>query len=237
MIIIGHRGSDGEALENTLKSIAAGMAADADIIHVDIRLTHDKIPILLHDASLRRTHGFKQSISSLTYERLEELTGSACPPRLDAVLDKYFGVVLLNLELHSLGSGRIVSQLLAERAGKQQSKWDNVLLSSSKISELIAARHTSRQANLALLQNNNPFAYIAYHRFLQFTAIGFHRLHTNKLALEIARKAKLFTFAYTVDRPQAAVLLAEQGIDGIVTDHPAKLVSWLASVSHKKPRH
>ncbi len=236
MILIAHRGSTGEVQENTLAAIAAGIAAGADIIHVDVRLTHDKVPVLLHDASLQRTHSLKQSISSLTYERLAALTGRDCPPRLDAVLDKYFGKILLNLDLHSLGSGRIVTQLLLARIGSSQAKWDSVLLSSSRISELIAARHIAKRANLALLQNNNPFAFIAYQRFLHFTAVGFHRLHTNQLALAIATKARLFTYAYTVDRPQAAQRLEALGIDGIMTDHPAKLTAWLSSKSRKKAK-
>lgn len=236
MIIISHRGGAGLAPENTLAAIKAGYEGGADIVHIDIRLTKDDVAVLLHDAVLTRTHKIKANIESLTYARLQELTKKHCPPTLETVLDKYFGKVLLNIELRSPTSGKKVAKLIAARAGKVQSKWDSVLLSSSKASELFAVRRVSRRANIALLQGNNPFAYIAYHRFLHFTAVGFHRLHVNRLALTIAAKAELFTYAYTVDRPQAAAHLEELGFDGVMTGYPDKISNSLSSKSHKKPK-
>jgi glycerophosphoryl diester phosphodiesterase len=79
------------------------------------------------------------------------------------------------------------------------------------------------KANLALLHHNNPFAFVAYHRFLGLSAVGFHRLHLNKLALEIAKRVGIFTYVYTVNRPKGALLLAEQGYDGIVTNYPDRV--------------
>ena len=63
---------------------------------------------------------------------------------------------------------------------------------------------------------------MAYQRFVQFTAVGFHRLYLNQFALEIAKKAGLFIYVYTVDRTAALPLLEQQGIDGIVTNYPDK---------------
>lgn len=236
MIIISHRGGAGLGRENTLGAIKASYNSGADIIHVDVRLTQDGVPVLLHDAVLTRTHKLQTSISSLTYDALKTATKQHCPPKLETVLDNYFGKVLLNIELRARGSGKVVTELVRARAGTVQSKWDSVLLSSFKVSELFAARRATKEANIGLLQGNNPFAYIAYHRFLHFTAVGFHRLHANKLALEIAKKAQLFTYAYTVDRPQAATHLAEFGFDGVMTDYPDKLSTWLSSKSRKKSK-
>lgn len=228
MLIIGHRGSSEHNPENTLAAMRTAIDADVDILHLDVRLTRDHIPVLLHDASLERTHGQKLSISSLSYERLQEVTGKDCPPTLEKVLDRYFGKLLLCIELRSLHAGTIVGQLIGSRV-KHPSQWDNALLVSSRIAELHAARHISPRLNIGLVQNNNPFAFIAYHRSIRFAAVGFHRLHTNKLALEIAKRAGIFSYAYTIDRPQAISRLEALGIEGIMTDHPAKILAWLSS--------
>jgi glycerophosphoryl diester phosphodiesterase len=53
--------------------------------------------------------------------------------------------------------------------------------------------------------------------------VGFHRLHVNQVALEVAKRFGVFTYAYTVNRQTAARKLADQGIDGIVTDFPARM--------------
>jgi len=225
MLVIGHRGAAGLAAENSLRALKAGFDAGADILHFDIRLTRDHIAVLHHDATLQRTHKLDITISSVTYEELKKAAGTRCPPRLDAVLKKYFGKILLDVELKSRGSGRVVAELLAKYAGIDQSRWDAVLVSSFKISELIACRRLAPHVNLAFHQEINPFAFITYHRFLKFTAVGFHRLHTNRLALEIAQRAGIFTYVYTVNRPEAARLLAKRGVDGIMTNYPDRILT------------
>ena len=77
------------------------------------------------------------------------------------------------------------------------------------------------------IYHHNPFAFIAYHRYLKLTAVGFHRLHLNWLALEIAQRAKIFIYAYTVDRPSAIPRLERQGVQAIVTNYPNKCLKYI----------
>ena len=74
-----------------------------------------------------------------------------------------------------------------------------------------------------MLHSVNPFAFVTYQRKLQLAAVGWHRLHVNRLAIEIAQKSDIFSYVYTVNRPQAAKILERRGIDGVVTDYPNKL--------------
>ena len=54
-IVIGHRGAAGLAPENTLEGIEAALQAGADAVEIDVRVTDDGVPILLHDETLDRT--------------------------------------------------------------------------------------------------------------------------------------------------------------------------------------
>ncbi len=228
MLVIGHRGAAGLAPENTLKALRAGFDAGADILEFDIRLTKDKIPVLVHDFHTLRTHHDTSIISRSTLEELLKRTEKQPIVLLTDVLDEFFGKILLNIELKGRGSGEAVAELLKKRYIKRKSDWDNILFSSFKGSELIAIRKVSDKANLALLHSENPFIFIAYHRRLNLTAVGFHRLYINPFALEIARRAGLFTYAYTVNRSQSALLLAQQGIDGIVTNFPNTILDKIS---------
>ena len=67
MLIIGHRGAAGLAPENTIDAMAAGIAAGADMLELDVRLTRDGVPVVAHDNRLLRTHHQNESISHLTY--------------------------------------------------------------------------------------------------------------------------------------------------------------------------
>lgn len=227
MLIIGHRGAGGLALENTMKAFRAGRKAGADMLEFDVRLTKDRVPVVIHDARLLRTHHLRDAVAGLTLEQLESLTAEQPVPTLDEVLDRYFGKILLNIELKSRGSGQQVIALLTSHYIKKSGDWDNVIISSFRGSELATIRRKAPHANLAMLTAHNPFAFVAYHRSLNFTAVGFHRLFVNQLAVQIAQKAGIFTYAYTVNRAAALKKLEDHGIDGIVTDYPDKLRAFL----------
>ncbi len=53
--IIAHRGFSGEAPENTVAALRAGIEAGADAVELDLHTAGDGIPVLLHDEKLRRT--------------------------------------------------------------------------------------------------------------------------------------------------------------------------------------
>ncbi len=53
MLIIGHRGCNLEP-ENTLKALAKGLEC-ADFVEVDVRMSKDGVPMIMHDRTLDRT--------------------------------------------------------------------------------------------------------------------------------------------------------------------------------------
>ncbi len=225
MLVMGHRGARGLAPENTLAAMKAGVEAGADMLEFDVRLTKDDIPVLNHDFHTLRTHHEASIISRLTLAELKERTKKQPIVPLTKLLDTYFGKVIVNIEIKGRGTGKVVAELIRKKYIKRPSDWDNVLFSSFRGNELAAIRKLCPQANLALLHSENPFIFIAYHRRLHLTAVGFHRLYINRFALEIAKKAGIFTYVYTVNRPHTAFMLAQQGIDGIVSDRPDTVLS------------
>jgi glycerophosphoryl diester phosphodiesterase len=54
MEIIGHRGAAAAAPENTLAAIRTGMEC-ADYVEVDVRLSRDHVPVIMHDPTVDRT--------------------------------------------------------------------------------------------------------------------------------------------------------------------------------------
>ena len=194
MLIIGHRGAAGRAPENTMSSFEAAFKAGADMIELDVRLTADNRLVVIHDSRLLRTHHLRDLVANVTYERLRKLTVDRPVPLLEEILDIYFGRILLNIELKSRGSGEQLVRLLKKHYIAKASDWDKVIVSSFRGSELVQVRQLAKRANLALLHSENPFIFVAYHRFINLTAVGFHRLYLNRLALEIARCAGIFIY-------------------------------------------
>ena len=220
MLVISHRGAAGLARENTMEALEAGLAAGADILEMDVRLTKDGIPVLMHDFLALRTHHDPAIISRRTLAELRERFAKQPIFTLDEVLKKFFGQVILNIEVKGHGCGEVVARNVRDKYIKSAKDWDNVLFSSFYPKELAEVRSVSKEANLSLMHTIYPFLFTKHHRKLTLTAVGFHRLYANALAREIAKKLGLFTYVYTVDRPQTALRFAQKGIDGVVTNRP-----------------
>src|SRR5467141_1624776 len=54
-LIIGHRGASALAPENTLASFKRALEDGAAGVELDVRLASDGVPVVIHDATLRRT--------------------------------------------------------------------------------------------------------------------------------------------------------------------------------------
>lgn len=227
MFIIAHRGAAGLAPENTLEAIEAGFQANPDMIEFDVHLTKDRVPILLHDASLWRTHRMPILAKRLTYKELVRRTKNKPNPivSLDEVLARYAGKMLLNIEIKDRKSAKDVVDVIKKYVKKPHG-WDAFLISSFMVSEIKAVRKLVPEAQIALLDWSASLRFIRADAALGLTAVGFHRLYTPKLAILAAKNLKLFTYAFTVNRPEAAKRLLENGIDGIVSDMPDRMRAY-----------
>lgn len=224
MLIIGHRGAAGIAHENTIEAFNAGVMAGADMLEFDVQVTRDGELLVVHDTTLFRTHKKATIVRWSTHESIKRATEKGHQiATLKEVMDMFFGKTFLNLEIKNRFTAKRIIPFIKEHYITNEGDWDNILISSFKPSELIEARKHSSRIHLALVQDKNPFLFMLYHRRLDFTAVGFHRLRAHKLAITIAKQLDLFTYVYTVNRKEAAKQLSDRDIDAIVTDYPNKL--------------
>ncbi|MFG2297232.1 glycerophosphodiester phosphodiesterase [Streptomyces sp. NPDC048603] len=94
---VGHRGDPYRFRENTLDSVRSAFARGADAVEVDVRLTRDGVPVLLHDASLARLWRADVLLGDLSVAQLRELTGGGVPTLREALLSGNAGRVMLDL--------------------------------------------------------------------------------------------------------------------------------------------
>ena len=235
MLVMGHRGAAGLKPENTIAALRAGMKAGADIIEFDVRLTKDKVPVLNHDFHLVRTHRSMSLISMLTLEELQKRTAGSDHPvvTLDAALKECAGKVFLNIEFKQSRSFKAALPILQKYITKK-SDWKNYIFSSFSPAELSRIRQLIPEAQLGLLHHYNPFLFVRHMRKLELAAVGFHRLNINDFALNVAKRLGMFTYAYTVNRPEAAIRLAQRGVDAIITDRPDIMNKTFAKLQNQR---
>ncbi len=102
--LVAHRGYAKHYPENTLVSIRAALDAGIGAVEFDVQLTADRVPVVLHDASLRRTAGVDREIFDLPLARAREIDVGE-PQRFGAA---FAGVTLPTLAetVELLGRGR-----------------------------------------------------------------------------------------------------------------------------------
>ncbi len=72
-ILIAHRGYAKKFPENTLIAVEAALGAGACCIEFDVQFTKDGVPVLLHDASLKRTTGVGKRIISMEHAQMHAI--------------------------------------------------------------------------------------------------------------------------------------------------------------------
>lgn len=72
IVVEGHRGYCAVFPENTMISYEAAMDLGVDAVEFDIRLTKDKVPVLMHDSNAERTCDVNVNISELTLKEVKE---------------------------------------------------------------------------------------------------------------------------------------------------------------------
>lgn len=72
-LVIAHRGGAALAAENTAEAFAAALAAGADAVETDVRVSADGVLVCLHDADMLRIGGDPRAVADLDLETLRGL--------------------------------------------------------------------------------------------------------------------------------------------------------------------
>ncbi|WP_338906338.1 glycerophosphodiester phosphodiesterase [Streptomyces nigra] len=82
---VAHRGDPYRVRENTLLSLRSALALGAEAVEIDVRLTRDGVPVLLHDATLRRLWELDRPLLSLSAAEVRGLTAGGVPTLEEAL--------------------------------------------------------------------------------------------------------------------------------------------------------
>ena len=67
---VAHRGLSGLYPENTMIAFRKAIEADCDGIEMDVHLTRDGVPVVIHDEEVDRTTNGSGYVKDFTYEQL-----------------------------------------------------------------------------------------------------------------------------------------------------------------------
>lgn len=92
--IVAHRGNAAEFPENTLPALESALQLGIAHLEFDVHLTLDHVPIVIHDADLKRTAGIEGNPLTMTWQQLADVRVGE-PARFGA---RYSDVAIPSLE-------------------------------------------------------------------------------------------------------------------------------------------
>ncbi|MEU6160801.1 glycerophosphodiester phosphodiesterase [Streptomyces sp. NPDC047130] len=215
LIAVAHRGDPYRHRENTVPSLRSALERGADAVEVDVRLTRDGVPVLLHDRTLERLWGLDRPVASLTAAELRDLTGERVPTLARALEATAGRRVLLDLPGDVAGRpggpDRVLETVRLARA-EERVYW------SGAAATLLAVRAASPSAELALTWTTSapprPALLAAVrprwlnYRFGLLTGDLVARLHADGYLVS----------AWTADTRRSMRRLAAAGVDAVTTN-------------------
>lgn len=218
--IVAHRGASGHEPENTLRAVRRAIEVGADAVEVDVRLSKDGIPVVIHDESVDRTTNGQGKVRDMTAAELRELDAGKGEriPLLEEVLDEVKGRVALFLELKEPEA--IVPAL---RLVRERGMHDQVFFVSFDGSTLILVKEKMPEAHTGLIYAKPEGGVVEAKRLGCEFVLPHYRLATEK-AIAFAHRMGLLVVAWTVDDPKLAAELKEKGVDGIASNYPELII-------------
>lgn len=116
VVKIAHRGDPLRVRENTLPSLASAVEAGADWVEIDVKLTSDGVPVLLHDHTLERLWGVDRPIGAVAHRELDGVAGEG-PWRIPTLREALeftagHGVTTM-IDLPGVAEGRAATEAVA----------------------------------------------------------------------------------------------------------------------------
>ena len=251
MLIIGHRGASAVAPENTMAAFREALAVGADGIEFDVRLTRDGVPVVIHDSTLRRTGGLPHRIADLTSAEISKIdVGSwfaqkkGFPPgtfanetvpslaELFILFQSDNSTLYLEMKCDSPSEQRPLAEACV-RAIDEHSLKERVMVECFQLPALkILSEIDPDIKTVALFEPSftNPSVLSDQRIINQATEVGaaalalHHRLARENL-VQKAKSVGLHVAVWTVDDPAWIARAQAIGIDALITNNPAAMLS------------
>lgn len=206
------------------------------MIECDLQLTADGRVVIIHDWTAERTTDGQGGIAELEFDLLRSFDAGAWKdaafagqlvPTLEETLDQVLPEARLNLELKCRGSRADARRLAAASvlAVEERGAMDRVVFSSFNPEALIEVRAISASAPVGVLWHDEDY-HLAFDIAQQLAAVSLHPFagHVGRDLIDRAHLADLDVYAWTENSTDRIVELARLGCDGVISDHPSRLL-------------
>lgn len=227
----GHRGASSQAPENTMAAFHEAYEAGAGGVELDVHLSRDGVPVVIHDETLDRTTSGAGPVKNKTFSQIRALDAGGWfssdysgerVPSLEDVLRWAQGRLRLNIEIKAADAGMAVLELLSRHPLAE------VLLSSFNHHLLARLRRLAPDLPMGFLVDG-PFWHLALVRAVRHGGVSVHPRadRVSRTLVRACHSKGLHVIPWTVDELERIDFLRRLGVDGVFTNDPRKVLRHL----------
>jgi glycerophosphoryl diester phosphodiesterase len=236
-LVLGHRGASARETENTAAAFRRARADGADGVELDVLLAATGEVMVFHDDDLARLGGRPERIADLPYRTLRDvkLPGGTTIPTLEEALEACGPDLLVNVELkaNELGAAKVAAlvEAVAEVIARTGSARRVLLSSFNPWAVHLAMRHAPavRAALLFERQSMLPLRRAWLAPWLRPFALHPELVLCTPARVAAWKRRGYMVNVWTVDDPAALGACHRMGVDGVITNDPARARAALAS--------
>jgi glycerophosphoryl diester phosphodiesterase len=232
---IAHRGASAATPQNTLAAFRKAMELGADGVELDVRLSADGVPVVMHNFAVDETTDGTGQVTDKTLAELKELDASSkfAPefageriPTLAEVFEVLEGKLLVNVELKDIRPKGVGLEASVVEVVRKYGMEKKVLFSSFHPFTLRRMRPLAPEIPSGLLYAHGLTIYLRRAWLAPFTP---HEARHPDFAMvderlvKWCRARKLRVNVWTVNDPAEMKRLIALGVDGIITGVPGVL--------------
>jgi len=235
-LIFGHRGAPRQAPQNTLAAFRAAANIGADGVELDVQLTKDGVPVVIHNRTVDETTNGSGPVAEMTLSQVKKLDagfsfspefGGEQIPTLEDALSTLGQRLLFNIELKP-ASERSVELVAAVAKVVQRLRMSRrVWFSSYEPYLLYRMRALLPEIPCGILCYPPTFFTRLLSLITPYEALHPNfRLISEKMVRRVHRKGMRLA-TWTVDSLDVAQQLAGWGVDVLISNEPDKLLKVL----------
>ncbi|MFF9014465.1 glycerophosphodiester phosphodiesterase [Streptomyces sp. NPDC014870] len=219
--VVGHRGNPYRVRENTVPSIVSAIEGRADAVEIDVRLTRDGVPVLLHDDTLKRLWGHDRPLSALTLAQLRELTYDGVPTLREALIAAGPHRLMLDLPGGNADSVRTIVGTVRECGAAER-----VYYCAGGVA-MLQVRAADPAAEIALTWNSLAPPRAALLDAVRPRWLNYRFGVLSRALVERVHRDGYLVSAWTADTRRTMRKLLSHGVDSITTNRVEALAAEL----------
>lgn len=229
--VYAHRGASGQCFENTMNAFMEAYKQGANGIELDVQLTEEGIPIIIHDVDLARLAGVRGKVSTMTYAEIKKIRvgrkyirtvfGHNIPSLHEVVYFCEKKGLGLNVELKETVSERpdSISQIIPIL-----SNLDNVHISSFHYHLLERVKEVKPQMETAFLVSKKGVDWDNLNRYTSADGFHFHKKYLIEPYLSNILSTGKTIRVYGITGKEKYIPNPPSYINGWITDYPRFLI-------------